>query len=50
MDKNTEKTRKTEPDDNPETIEVKDKNQDPKLNIDNDGVSGKAFDFQRDIQ
>jgi ATP-dependent protease ClpP protease subunit len=50
MDKNTEKTKKTEPNDNPETIEVKDKNQDPKLNIDNYGVIGNAFDFQSDIQ
>lgn len=50
MDKNTEKTRNTEPNENPGPIDVKDKNQDPKINIDNYGVIGNAFDFQSDIQ
>ncbi len=50
MDKNTDKERKMEPNDDPDSIEGKDKNQDPKLNIDNFGVIGNAFNFQSDIQ
>jgi ATP-dependent protease ClpP protease subunit len=50
MDKNTEKTRNTEPNENPGPNDGKDKSQDPKVNIDNYGVIGNAFDFQSDIQ
>jgi ATP-dependent protease ClpP protease subunit len=50
MDKNTDRERKMEPSQEPGSIEVKDKDQNPKANIDNYGVIGNAFDFQSDIQ
>lgn len=50
MDKNTDKNRNMETDKDMDNMEIKDKNQDPKLNIDNYGVIGNAFDFQSDIQ
>jgi len=50
MDKNTEKMRNTDPNSEPGTIEIKDKEQNPKENIDNFGVLGNAFNFQSDVQ
>lgn len=50
MDKNREKDKKMEPMKDPENIEGKDTEQDAKLNIDNFGVIGNAFNFQSDIQ
>jgi ATP-dependent protease ClpP protease subunit len=50
MDKNIDKDRKMETQNEPDKIEVKDDDQDPKKNIDNFGVIGNAFNFQSDIQ
>ena len=50
MDKKTDKDRKMEPKNDPDSVEAKDKEQDPKENIDNFGVIGNAFNFQSDIQ
>lgn len=50
MDKNTDKDRNLETDRDNDSMEVKDKDQSPKANIDNFGVIGNAFDFQSDIQ
>ena len=50
MEKNIDKDRNMEPNNEPDGIEVKDKDQTPKQNIDNFGVIGNAFNFQSDIQ
>ena len=50
MDKKINNDRNLETNPDQENLEVKDNNQDPKLNIDNYGVIGNAFNFQTDIQ
>lgn len=50
MDKNTDKERKKESAKEPDAVEEKEKSEDPKVNIDNFGVIGNAFNFQSDIQ
>lgn len=50
MENNTDKDRNMEPGQDPDTIEEKGKDQDPKQNIDNYGVISNAFNFQSDIQ
>lgn len=50
MDKNTDRDRIMEPNNDPDSVETKDKDQDTKDNIDNFGAIGNAFNFQSDIQ
>ena len=50
MDKDIERERKAEPNKGVENDNLNDKGVDPKINIDNYGVIGNAFDFQSDVQ
>jgi ATP-dependent protease ClpP protease subunit len=50
MDKDTEREKLLEPNKGGESDMINEKGADPKLNIDNYGAIGNAFDFQSDIQ